>query len=380
MRTVDPQKDAGAARPLGVALALGGGGARGYAHIGVIRELQERGYQIIAVAGTSMGAVIGGLHAAGRLDAYVDWVGGLSQRDVLRLMDPSIKAPGVIRAEKVMGRVATLLQGARIEDLPIPYTAVATDLVAQREVWFQEGLLATALRASVAIPSLIAPVVVDGRLLVDGGLMNNLPIAPLTPVRSDAVIAVSLSGPRQGPGPTPRGLSGPQERFEKVRRVVGQLRDQDMVRALATRLGVGLGTGAGGRRGMDAPEQSSEHAEHEDAVEVGFGEELGPDEAWIPTGLRTREVIELSIQTMQRLITRYRLSAYPPDVLIEIPVDACGTFEFHRAGELIELGQQLARRALDAQPSVLSPDESHRPAVSADADGGATRSFRPVHR
>jgi NTE family protein len=378
VRIVEPQKEAGAARPMGVALALGGGGARGYAHIGVIRELQERGCQIIAVAGTSMGAVIGGLHAAGRLDAYVDWVGGLSQRDVLRLMDPSIKAPGVIRAEKVMGRVATLLEGARIEDLPIPYTAVATDLVAQREVWFQEGLLATALRASVAIPSLIAPVVVDGRLLADGGLMNNLPIAPLTPVRSDAVIAVSLSGPRQGPGPTPHGLTGPQERFEKVRRVVGQLRDQDMVRALATRLGVGLGTG--GRRGVDAPEQSPEHAEHEDAVETGFGEELGPDEAWIPTGLRTREVIELSIQTMQRLITRYRLSAYPPDVLIEIPVDACGTFEFHRAGELIELGQQLARRALDAQPSLLSHDEPHRPAVPADGDGIAARSFRPVDR
>ena len=98
-----------------IALALGGGGARGYAHIGVIRELQARGCEIIAVAGTSMGAVIGGLHAASRLDAYVDWVSGLSQRDVLRLMDPSIKAPGVIRAEKVMGRVATLLDGARIE-------------------------------------------------------------------------------------------------------------------------------------------------------------------------------------------------------------------------------------------------------------------------
>jgi len=153
-----------------------------------------------------MGAVIGGLHCAGRMEAYADWVTGLSQRDVLRLMDPSIKAPGVIRAEKVMGRVAALLDGARIEDLPIPYTAVATDLIAQREVWFQQGLLATAMRASVAIPSLIAPVVVDGRLLADGGLMNNLPIAPLTPIRAEKVIAVSLSGPRRGRVPR-RGVS-----------------------------------------------------------------------------------------------------------------------------------------------------------------------------
>jgi len=334
---------AGIATGSRIALALGGGGARGYAHIGVIRELQQRGHQVVAVSGTSMGAVIGGLHCAGRMEAYADWVTSLSQRDVLRLMDPSIKAPGVIRAEKVMGRVAALLDGARIEDLPIPYTAVATDLVAQREVWFQQGLLATAMRASVAIPSLIAPVVVDGRLLADGGLMNNLPIAPLTPIRSDLVIAVSLSGARQGPGPSPRGLTGPEERFERVRRVVGQLRDQDMVRAVAARLGVGTDAHDRGQ-----PVEHDESIDRADA-HADASSRAGAHEAWIPTGLRTREVIELSIQTMQRLITRYRLSAYPPDVLIEVPVDACGTFEFHRASELIALGQRLAREALDAK-------------------------------
>jgi len=343
-----------------IALALGGGGARGYAHIGVIRELQARGCEIIAVAGTSMGAVIGGLHAAGRLDAYVDWVGGLSQRDVLRLMDPSIKAPGVIRAEKVMGRVASLLDGARIEDLPIPYTAVATDLVAQREVWFQRGLMATALRASVAIPSLIAPVVVDGRLLADGGLMNNLPIAPLTPVRADAVVAVSLSGPRQGPGPSPRAGSGSDERFERVRRVMAQLRDQDTVRAVAMKLGVGSGSDGGGKSAESVNGTNGMHG----TDEAEARESSGVSEAWIPTGLRTRDVIELSIQTMQRLITRYRLSAYPPDVLIEIPVDACGTFEFHRAMEMIDLGRQVAARALDELAEARRTDEPRGPIVS----------------
>ena len=341
-----------------LALALGGGGARGYAHIGVIRELQDRGCEIIAVSGTSMGAVIGGLHAAGRLDAYVDWVSGLSQRDVLRLMDPSIKAPGVIRAERVMGRVATLLDGARIEDLPIPYTAVATDLVAQREVWFQQGLMATALRASVAIPSLIAPVVVDGRLLADGGLMNNLPIAPLTPVRADAVVAVSLSGPRQGPGPSPRGASGSEERFDRVRRVAAQLRDQDMVRSVASWLGVGSAVDAGIDHGQG--DDGAHALDQSDAAEVS-----GASEAWIPTGLRTRDVIELSIQTMQRLITRYRLSAYPPDVLIEVPVDACGTFEFHRASEMIDLGRQVAVRALDEYGQSTRPDGPRGPVMTA---------------
>jgi len=335
-----------------VALALGGGGARGYAHIGVLRELQERGYEVAAVSGTSMGAVIGGLHCAGRLDAYVDWVAGLSQRDVIRLLDPSIKAPGVIRAEKVMGRVAAILDGARIEDLPIPYTAVATDLIAQKEVWFQQGLLATAMRASVAIPSLIAPVLVDGRLLADGGLMNNLPIAPLTPIRCDGLIAVSLSGPRRAPAPVPQGPVASVEPAERVRRVVSQLRDQDVVRSLATRLGVDLG-------------RDLAHEGAGDSADIGM-EASGALEAQIPTGLRTRDVIELSIQTMQRLITRYRLSAYPPDLLIEVPVDACGTFEFHRAAEMIELGRHCARQALDpvGRSSTIA-DEPHGPVMDA---------------
>jgi NTE family protein len=228
---------------------------------------------------------------------------------------------------------------------------VATDLIAQREVWFQQGLLATAMRASVAIPSLIAPVVVDGRLLADGGLMNNLPIAPLTPIRAEKVIAVSLSGPRRGPGPSPRGLSGSQERYEKVRRVVGQLRDQDMVRALAARIGVGT-----------QPHEPDGAFTGEESIDHPGPEQHGHD-AWIPTGLRTREVIELSIQTMQRLITRYRLSAYPPDMLIEVPVDACGTFEFHRANEMIALGRQLAEEALDANRPDARLDEPHGPIV-----------------
>jgi NTE family protein len=267
-----------------VALALGGGGARGYAHIGVIRELEQRGYDIVAVSGTSMGAVIGGLYCAGALDPYTAWVTGLSQRDVIRLLDPSIKAPGLIKAEKVMAVFRDLLAGARIEDLPIPFTAVATDLIAQREVWFQEGPVEAALRASIAIPSAIAPVIVDGRLLADGGLLNTLPITPLTSARADVVIAVSLAGPPSEPATVPAG------------------------RTSAT------------------PQDSA---------------------AVIPSGMRTLDVVEMALQSMQRLITSYRMAAYPPDVLIEVPVDAAGTLDFHRASELIEIGQQRACAALD---------------------------------
>ena len=118
-----------------MALALGGGGARGYAHIGVIQALEERGCDIVGVSGTSMGALVGGLHAAGRLPEYAEWIRGLSQRDVIRLIDPSLRTPGVFRGSKVMARVIDLLAGVRIEDLPIPFTAVATDLLARKEVW-----------------------------------------------------------------------------------------------------------------------------------------------------------------------------------------------------------------------------------------------------
>jgi NTE family protein len=266
------------------AIALGGGGARGYAHIGVIRELEQRGYDIVAVSGTSMGAVIGGLYCAGRLDAYTDWVTGLSQRDVIRLLDPSIKAPGLIKAEKVMSRVRELLDGALIEDLPLPFTAVATDLIAQREVWFQDGPVEAALRASIAIPSAIAPVMVDGRLLADGGLLNTVPIAPLTGARADIVIAVSLGGPRLEPTPVP------------------------------------------GTKGAIAPDGSV---------------------AQIPLGLRTFDVVEMALESMQRLITRYRMSSYPPDVLIELPIDAAGTLDFHKAKELIELGHRYTAEVLE---------------------------------
>ncbi|HEY5014352.1 MAG TPA: patatin-like phospholipase family protein, partial [Acidimicrobiia bacterium] len=130
--------------PTRVALALGSGGARGYAHIGVIQVLEERGIEVVNVAGSSMGALIGGLFAAGKLEGYTEWVRGLSQLDVLRLLDVSLSAPGVIRAEKIFARVRELVGGALIEDLPVPFTAVATDLTARKAVWFQRGPLEVA--------------------------------------------------------------------------------------------------------------------------------------------------------------------------------------------------------------------------------------------
>ena len=179
-----------------VALALGSGGARGYAHIGVIDELRDRGYEIVGIAGSSMGALVGGLQAAGKLDDFADWAKSLTQRAVLRLLDPSITAAGVLRAEKILDAVRDILGEVTIEELPIPYTAVSTDLLSGKSVWLQRGPVDAAIRASIAIPGVITPHVFDGRLLADGGILDPLPMAPIAAVNADLTIAVSLSGQR----------------------------------------------------------------------------------------------------------------------------------------------------------------------------------------
>jgi NTE family protein len=311
-----------------IALALGGGGARGYAHIGVIEALEERGYELVSIAGTSMGALVGGLHAAGVLPGYAEWARSLTQRDVLRLLDPSLSAPGVIRAERVLARVSELLDGALIEELPIPFTAVATDLLAGREVWFQKGPVDIAIRASIALPSVITPVVINGRLLVDGGLMNPIPIAPTTSAHADLVVAVSLAGDRRGTHDgVPVQESAEQrptaEWFERFRRSAAQILDYDMVAMVASRFGVG-------RASATQPIPAADEL-------VGA----------LPQGLRKFDVMNLSIDAMQSVITRYRLAGYPPDVLITVPRDACRTLDFHKAGQMIELGRNLAFEALD---------------------------------
>lgn len=176
-----------------IALALGSGGARGYAHIGVIEEVLARGYDIRAISGCSMGALVGGIYAAGQLDAYRDWVCKLDYFDVLRLVDVTWSPMGAIRARRIMGELEALIGNIRIEDLPIAVTTVATDLIAQKEVWFQSGNLLEAIRASIAVPGVITPVQRDGKVLVDGGLMNPLPITPLVAAHVDLVLAVNAT-------------------------------------------------------------------------------------------------------------------------------------------------------------------------------------------
>ena len=372
-----------------VALALGSGGARGYTHIGVIRELQARGHEVVGVSGASMGAVVGALYAAGKLDDFEEWVRGLTQPAVLRLLDVSFAGGGAIRANRIMAVIGAMLDDVRIEDLEIPFTAVATDLRARREVWFTRGPADVAVRASFAIPSVITPALVGGRLIVDGGVTNPVPLEPLAPVNSDLLLAVSLTGRRSGiRGSTFQESSDPDEVSPeaepkisrrgaaagarpagtltgRIRTAAADVRDGDLVRLIAARFGQdpavpededssdgsgdavddlvdGVDDGAAGDR---VPGQPSDVVE--EVVDEGEQEVAADAEESLPGSLRIFDVVTHTIEAMESIVTAYRMAGNRPDVLVEVPSDACSTFDFHRADELIALGRRLTAEALD---------------------------------
>lgn len=310
-----------------VALALGSGGARGYAHIGVIEELQDRGYEIVGIAGSSMGALVGGLQAAGKLEQFAEWAKSLTQGAVLRLLDPSITAAGVLRATKILDAVRDILGEVRIEDLPIPYTAVATDLIAGKSVWLQRGPVDAAIRASIAIPGVIAPHVLDGRLLADGGILDPLPMAPIAAVNADLTIAVSLAGSESGgvEEPAEPGARATTEWLARVWRSTTSLFESGAVL---------------GRLGTGSDEDSAAEDSDEELVDA-------TKEASVVPKLGSFEVMNRTIDIAQAALARHQLAGYPPDLLIEVPRSACRSLEFHRAAEVIDVGVELTAAALD---------------------------------
>ena len=280
-----------------VSLVLGSGGARGLAHIGVIRWLLENGYRIAAVSGCSIGALIGGLHAAGKLEAYRDWLLAQSPRDLLGLLDLSFqRTGGLIAGNRLTAVLRELVGDLVIEALPIRYTAVAADIGTGREVWLTQGPLLNAMRASFAVPMLFPPVVHRDALLVDGGILNPLPIAPTLGDTTDITVAVHVSGevPRTATS-TPASVA--EEPDGGWNRLVGYLR----------------------RAG--------------DAMAVSW---------------HMLAVANQAFDAMQSTIARQKMAAYPPDLLVELPRNLCSVHEFHRAAELIELGYRAAERIIPA--------------------------------
>ena len=290
--------------PPTVSLVLGSGGARGLAHIGVIRWLESNGFAIRSVAGASMGALIGGVYAAGELDAFEHWVRALRQTDVLRLLDIAWHPSGLFKGERVIEALKDLIGDRNIEDLPMAFTAVASDVEAGKEVWLNRGPLFDAIRASIAVPTVFTPFEINGRRLLDGGLVNPIPVAPTLSDLTDLTIVVDAAGPRAStaatlapaaPAPAPTELG-------------------ELLAGYQRRIGAFI-----------------------DEVQTKLGVQSEPSDQW---GLG--DVLQGSFETMQGIISRYKLAAYTPDGIVTIPRDAARAFEFHRADELIERGRREA--------------------------------------
>jgi len=311
MSTTSPSKPGGVRRQPTVALALGAGGAKGLAHIGAIEELEAQGYRITAIAGSSMGALIGGVHAMGKLDVYRDWVSALAKLDVLRLVDWTFSGGGLIKGEKIIGTLRGLIGDALIEDLPLAFTAVATDIDREREVWLSRGPLFDAIRASIAIPTLFRPHHLDGRRLVDGGLLNPVPVTPLIREPADYLMAVSVDGAAIEPVPPPAPTGDETADAPGYRQ----------------RIGAFIG-------------RMIPHGGNDD----------------LPREPGALELLTQSMDLMQANLSRLRLAAYEPDLLIQLPRNMASPYEFYRARELIELGRQQAREALANWPQAIAPE------------------------
>lgn len=249
-----------------------------------------------------MGALVGGIYAAGKLHVYEEWVRALRKRDVMQLLDFAYSRAGLFSGDRVITKLRKMLGDIDIEELPISFTAVATDLNAGREIWLTSGSLFDAIRASIAIPTIFTPVSYQGHLLVDGGLLNPVPIAPTLKDITDITVAVSLSG-------RPELIIAPEEaepeeshRGNHYRRAI-----VEFIESMQARLG-----------------RDEKHRESTSMFEL----------------------TSRSLEAMQHLITRFKLAAYSMDYLVEIPGDACSVFEFYRAREMIELGYQRAQRLI----------------------------------
>jgi len=297
-----------------VNLVLGSGAARGLAHIGVIRALEAEGYVIRSIVGCSIGALIGGFYAAGKLEAYTDWVKELSELDVLRFLDISLNnSPGMMKGDKLMNELKELIGEHKIEELSIPFTAVATNLDRQSEVWLNRGDLFDAIRASIAVPGIFTPHMHNNVMLVDGGLLNPLPVTPSTHENDHMNIAVSLCGHERK---EPLGKIITSEKPTKITQFRGRI--EGFLAQVSDALGI------------ESDEPSRRHQSISDVL-------LG------------------SFDTMQAAITRFRLAAYPPDILIDIPINICEPYEFYKASQLIESGEYWTRKYL-AQYEALQED------------------------
>lgn len=281
-----------------IALVLSGGAARGIAHIGVIEELESRDYEISSIAGTSMGALIGGVYATGRLTALKEYIYTLDKSKLFRMIDFTLSKQGLIKGERVLNKMKELVPDMLIEELGISYAAVAVDLIHREEVVFRSGSLYHAIRASISIPSIFTPVKEANRLLVDGGLLNNLPMAHVARTEGDLLVAVHVNADIP---------------VLEVDRSTDAAKDQAM---------------------------------HQNKIRDLF-RHIHPSSSRDEGKLGYFSLITRSLELMIMRMTEEKIRQFSPDLLIDVPFDSCNLYDFYRAEEQVESGRQAARDALD---------------------------------
>jgi NTE family protein len=292
------------ARPT-IGLALGGGAARGFAHIGVLRTLLAKGIKPDIIAGTSIGAVVGGCHAAGYLDALEEWARTLTRRRVFGYLDFNLGGSGLIGGDRLAAKLEDELGDLAIQDLPVRMAAIATEIGTGHEIWLTRGRLVEAMSASYALPGIFPPVRIGGRWLMDGALVNPLPVSAARAFGARLVIAVNLNADNFGRGTIIQD-HGPNADDELVRSALSQ----GGLRGKAERLIKRQFLGTPGRPGLST-------------------------------------VMIEAFQVVQDRITRARLAGDPPDVLISPRLGRINLFDFHRAEEVIAIGAEATERALE---------------------------------
>jgi NTE family protein len=275
-----------------VALVLSTGGARGLAHVGAIDELLERGYHIHAVAGTSMGALVGGMYASGHLEEFKSWMETVDRKKVLSLLDFSLSISHLMKGDRIINEMMKIVPDVNIEDLPIPYCAVATDAITGTEVVFNHGSLYEAIRASISLPLFFNPVRDGERMLVDGGLVNPLPLNRVKRQKNDLLVAVNVSG---------HDYRGQME----LRRIIREQGEKSRVRALLNK--------------------------------------ILPDDL----DMNYYTLLNRSISIMINRNAQQAVKLTPPDILVDIPMNRYNTFDFDKYARLSSIGRTKMRKALD---------------------------------
>lgn len=286
-----------------VRLVLGSGGARGMAHIGVIEELERQGYQIVEVAGCSMGAVVGGIYCAGYLEDYKLWLIKLTKLDVFRLLDFTLSAQGFVKGERIFKAIEEFIGDHSIEKFRIPFTAIATDVIARKEVHYKTGSLFKALRASIGIPTVFTPVVEGSAQLVDGGVLNPLPVNVVMRDAGDLVVAVNLNANIVVSNNQNTSVADDNKERAAYLRMLDSFRTQIL---------------------------KIESKAEENVEKLGLF-----------------DLLNKSYDLTQDKLTELMIHVHQPDVVVDVPRDLCGVFEFYRANEIIEEGRRATRQAIE---------------------------------